>query len=93
LPVIDSAESSASFERAMRSGAMSAPSRAPSGTASARSPVPSASLSLSAAIGRAPPAARPSSGTVFIRVAPWTSLPLSELSLGPSVSASRPGAC
>ncbi len=51
LPVIDSAESSASFERAMRSGAMSAPSRAPSGTASARSPVPSASLSLSATTG------------------------------------------
>jgi hypothetical protein len=46
LPVIDSALSSASFERAMRSGPMSAPSRAPSGTASARSPVPSASVSL-----------------------------------------------
>ena len=43
--------------------------------------------------GVAPPVSWPSSGSVFRRVAPWMSLPLSEVSLGPSVSASRPGAC
>ena len=91
-PLIESAESSASFERAMRSGAMSAPSRAPSGTASARSPVPIASLSLLVRTGVAPPSS-PSSASVFRRVAPWMSLPLSEVSLGPRVSASRPRAC
>jgi hypothetical protein len=54
--------------------------------------VPIASLSLSRSIGVVPPIS-PSSVSVFRRVAPRMSLPVSEVSLGPSDSASRPRAC
>ena len=89
---IESAESSASFERAIRSGRMSASSRPRPGTAEPRSPVPIESLSLSVRTGVAPPS-WPSSASVLRRDAPWMSLPLSEVSLGPSDSALRPLAC
>src|SRR5688500_12444894 len=72
----------------MRSGAMSAPSTIwESLTAEPRSPVPEASLSLPRS-ARSPPI-WPSSSASKPR-SPCTSLPESEVSLGPSASVSRP---
>ena len=73
----------------IRWGGMSAPSRGASPSAEARSPVPSASLWLRPSAVSAPHWLRLSE-VVAIARALCTSLPLSELSLGPSASVSLP---